>query len=40
MEWSPQGAQLRNMKYVINAYRVVRWRRCRYPVALQYADGL
>jgi hypothetical protein len=40
MEWSPQGAQLRNMKYVINAIASCGGVVCRYPVALQYADGL
>lgn len=40
MEWSPQGPQLRNMKYVINTIASCGGVVCRYPVACQYADGL
>lgn len=40
MEWSPQAAQLRGMKYVINAVASCGGVICRYPVAVQYADGL
>lgn len=40
MEWSPQGPQLRNMKYVVNTIASCGGVICRYPVALKYADGL